>query len=245
MTHSTERVDEAGRAFKGSQLQIQTYVNRRPAELRAGIVSALPELADPTLVLRWVSPLEAESFREYQDQSFLSALGLEQLADQLRAFWPSGGPVWDALARVEDTHDGGLKGVVLAEAKNYPEEMYSGGCRASSEESRRLIAGSLERTREWLGASDTPAWMGKLYQLANRLAHLYFLNEVAGVPAWFAGILFYDDVDHHPTKPDKWSGAMQLARVELDLPGAGIPQYDDVLLPARKREELVSSAVDA
>src|SRR2546429_687735 len=95
-----ERVDEFGRAFAGSRLQIQTYVNRHPEPLNAAIFEALPDLADGRARLKWVSPLEEERFAEYLDASFLAALGLAELSGMLTEFWPQGGPRWDALARV-------------------------------------------------------------------------------------------------------------------------------------------------
>jgi hypothetical protein len=57
-----ERTDAFGRAYAGSQRQIQTYVNRRRAELDAAILHSLPELAVAGALLEWVSPLEEERF---------------------------------------------------------------------------------------------------------------------------------------------------------------------------------------
>ena len=42
---SVRRVDDKGRAFKGSQLQVQIYVNRRVSELDAAIQDEVRELA--------------------------------------------------------------------------------------------------------------------------------------------------------------------------------------------------------
>jgi hypothetical protein len=59
----SERVDEFGRAYAGSQLQIQTYVNRLQQQLDAAILEALPELAAGGASLQWVSPLERDKCR--------------------------------------------------------------------------------------------------------------------------------------------------------------------------------------
>ena len=107
-------------AVKGSQLQIQLYVNRHSAELTRAILDTFPDLAAKTSELDWKAPLERDGFDEPQDLRFLTAIGCERLADSLRAFWPAGGPVWDALA----IGRGGE--VVLVEAKSHPAEIYGG-----------------------------------------------------------------------------------------------------------------------
>jgi hypothetical protein len=63
----SDRTDAFGRAYAGSQRQIQTYVNRRRADLDAAILRGLPELAAEGAQFEWVSPLEEERFNEYQD----------------------------------------------------------------------------------------------------------------------------------------------------------------------------------
>ena len=90
------RTDEAGRAYKGSQLQIQIYVNRRCDELNAQVTQTFPELASAHF--HWVSPLEEQRYLEYRDEDFLKVLGLSRLQEELTRFWPRGGPCWDALA---------------------------------------------------------------------------------------------------------------------------------------------------
>jgi len=87
----SERTDAFGRAYAGSQRQIQTYVNRRRAELDAAILRGLPQLAAEGAQLEWVSPLEEERFKEYQDGAFLGTLGLLDLSGRIFAF--NQGPV--------------------------------------------------------------------------------------------------------------------------------------------------------
>lgn len=117
------RVDRFGRAEKGSQLQTQIYVNRRQEDLDKACLKALPSLATRRPRIRWASPLERDSFREYYDKSFLRAAGRGELTDLLKRFWPANGPHWDAFAIVETVE--GSTGVLLAEGKNYPGEMRS------------------------------------------------------------------------------------------------------------------------
>jgi hypothetical protein len=231
------RVDEHGRAFKGSQLQVQIYVNRRQGELDRTVRDGIEDLDQAAELIDWVSPLEEARFIEYQDVAFLRAVGLERLASELAAFWPRrGGPVWDGLARVH-LHTG-AEGVVLVEGKSYPNELYGPGCTATAEDSKQRIRSALERTQAWFGLPiGADRWLGRLYQSANRLAHLYFLREVAGVEAWLLHTCFINDVDHVPVNEEAWRLAIEHADRELGLAEAS-PYAGAVFLRARPRTEL-------
>ena len=86
MTTKTTRVDDLGRAYAGSQLQTQLYVNRRSEELSQKVTKGL---------------LENDKFPEYQDTAFLKACGLKHFSAELKAFWPRSGPVWNDLGSIE------------------------------------------------------------------------------------------------------------------------------------------------
>ena len=107
------RTGITGRAYAGSQRQIQTYVNERTSELCHAVAEALQPCKLDELVIRWVSPLAADNHSEYRDEEFLEIIGAGHLAPRLRDFWPQRGPCWDALAQL----DGG--GCVLVEAKSH------------------------------------------------------------------------------------------------------------------------------
>jgi hypothetical protein len=214
------RVDDTGTANKGSQLQTQLWVNQRSEQLANELAGVFPGLAD--------------NYREYQDTAFLKAVGLGDHVDQLVGdFWPRRGPVWDALATAAVD---GQPGVILAEAKSYPDELFSGGCDATPR-SRERIEAALARTQAWLGVEVDPArWCGRLYQTANRLAHFYWLREVVGVRAWLVHLLFVGD-PHGPTTQPEWKAALEAADAELGLTGP-IEGAGHVLLAAGTREEL-------
>jgi len=216
---------------KGSKLHIQTYVNTSPERLNDALKESLDGLSDATI--RWVSPLESDGYREYWDLGFLRRLGLEAHADALARFWPVGGPHWDALATVS-VDGSGRRGAVLVEAKAHPAELFSSGSQASDPASIAAIDNALESTQRWIGvAVDGEAWRtSRLYQTANRLAHLYWLNEVVGVRAWLAHVLFCDDESHRSTTADAWHAAVDDANRELGLAGVAIPKARHVLLPA-------------
>jgi hypothetical protein len=226
-SRTASRTDEQGRAFAGSQRWIQQWVNYRAAALNALIAAALPDSGLEAGGLKWVSPLESAAFKEYRDEDFLRQLELGALVEDLRRFWPAGGPCWDALARC---NDGG--GVVLVEAKSYPREMLSAGCLAGRG-SRERIDRALQAAKRWLGARADSDWMGPAYQTANRLAHLYFLREVAGVRAWLVNVCFVDDPRSPTTRPE-WEQAGQEVLALLGLEGARLPHVATVFPEAQE-----------
>ena len=144
------RTDSSGRAYAGSQCQIQTYVNERTSALNSAIVQSLSRYGLNEKEIRWVSTLAADAYSEYQDSEFLERVGLGLLMPQLREFWPQGGPCWDGLART----DGGC---VLVEAKSHVPEIYGRGCGASPK-SMAKIQDALGATKAWLGVSPNVDW---------------------------------------------------------------------------------------
>lgn len=236
------RVDSLGRACAGSQLQVQIYVNRRPEELSQAILEGLPSLASLGLCPLWVSPLENQRFVECQDRRFLNALRVGHLSSQLSGFWPRRGPVWDALAAIViPKSDQCVPGVLLVEAKSHPAEVYGPGCGASSPKSRRMIEAALNEARQWLSVRQDrtwPFWTGPLYQSANRLAHLYFFNEIAKVPAWLVNVYFLND-PHSPTTLMEWKAALDCVKMQLGLGTHTAQHMAEVFLEAKSRDELV------
>lgn len=226
-------------ADRGSQLQVQLYVNRRPHELTDAVLEQVPGLAAAARALAWTAPLERDGFAEPRDRAFLSAVGYEDYAPQLAEFWPARGPAWDALAVA--ILPGGRPGVVLLEAKSHPAEIYGRGAQASPG-SRSRIAEALAETRRWLGLSEDPTgWLDPLrpdepghssvYQSANRLAHLYWLRERMRVQAWLVNLLFVDDKTHWPTSRAEWNAALPAVEQDLGLAAGAVPYVAHVFLP--------------
>ena len=211
---------KGGRATKGSQLCLQNYVNQEPSQLADLIISQSPSMAAfAPQRLHWVSPLQDENYYEYRDD-FLQALQLEENAKQWREFWPAGGPQWDALAIAE--HDPESLGVVLVEAKGHPGE----ACASTDAKDKGLakIQKSLSRVIGFCEADtlDVKKWTHGYYQVANRIAALYFLNEVLGLEAWLVLVNFVNDTSHKPTKIQQWRESqvkvMQHLGVHSDSP---------------------------
>jgi hypothetical protein len=172
---------------------------------------------------------------EYRDADVLHAVGLRQHTDALTRFWPKRGPCWDALARIEDG-EGNLKGCILVEAKSHVPEFYSNDTRAGAN-SIQLIKKSLGTVKNWFGVEEAIVWTGFpnpdkcLYQYTNRLAHLYFLRAILGVPAFLVNVHFVGD-PHSPTELGVWQAAISEIHKELGLhrlPGC----FANVFLPAK------------
>ena len=106
-------------------------------------------------------------------------------------WWPKGGAVWDAGARVHGP-DGQIGGV-LVEAKGRESELTSGGCKATSETSIKTIRSALADVQNALGVAPSHEWMGACYQPANRLAFLWYsrVKRDPPVPVWFVSLVLH------------------------------------------------------
>ena len=158
------------RARKGSRFWMQQIANDKL--LTARLETLLGERN-----LQWLSPLEAESFKEYQlkdPKIFSDVLGLsrEEFRDKF-SFWPTNQPHWDAIAASADG-----KILYLFEAKAHVKETFS-RISATNPESVKKISAALRATFDELStAGDFAAWTEKFYQLGNRLAFLQFMNRM-------------------------------------------------------------------
>lgn len=235
---SQKRRDEQGRAYAGSQLQIQLWTNCRESTLSAAVCEVLHLPANS--VVKWVSP-RPPKFREFKDGAFLRALGLGAWRTTLSQFWPKGGPVWDGLAIIGVPD--GTKTYVLVEAKSYPQEVQGSGCQAElGTSSHKLIGESLDATANWLGVNPTREWLGSLYQSANRIAHIYFLRERAGVDARMLNVCFEAD-PHRATTRDEWTTAHIAFKESLGVDSTSMPWLAELHLQAGTRAELLALAI--
>lgn len=212
---SIEKQDSNG---KGSLKDIQVLINKCPEILNSQIHSAFPKLANHKI--EWVSPLAKDDFSEYRDKDFLKILGLMKFSDELKDFWPSRGPQWDALGKTdEDVY-------FLVEAKANIPEIVSPGTAASGN-SRKLIDKSLKITRSFLNIKIDVDWSGKFYQYTNRVAHLYFLREICKVNAYLLNIYFMNDksVEHSPSTQAEWEAAIMVMKHYLGVSHHKLSKY--------------------
>ncbi|TET44195.1 hypothetical protein E3J62_11040 [candidate division TA06 bacterium] len=202
---------------KGSQFQLRKLVKEHREYLNCLVLNASPSLREFVAGQPdWVSPLASEDYCEYQDKQFLDKVDCKEHWSELKDFWPSGGPVWDALATIEGNN--GAKGVILLEAKSHRGEL-KGTCGASTR-SREKIERSFATVKRVLGVKADADWLHGHYQYANRVAHLYFMNIVAEVPTWLVFLYFVGD-----TKPKKgpqtvagWETILDRVRKKIGLP---------------------------
>lgn len=161
--------------------------------------------------IEWLSPVRADAYAEYYDDTFLECLGVGPTKVPLRDFWPASGPRWDGLAR---TASGKL---ILVEAKAYIEEAVDFQTSALGD-SRERIMQSLDEAKLAFGARPEAPWPSPLYQYANRLAHLYFLRELNGLDAHLLFLYFADAPDvPEPASIEQWQGAARLVKKCLGL----------------------------
>ena len=194
---------------RGSLRWIRQALNSHAERLDSEIISACR--MQPGIEIEWVSPLELDEYAEYRDASFLDRLRINLEKVPLEEFWPRFGPQWDALGRTEDGQ------VFLVEAKANIPEVVSPGTGASSI-SKAQIEKSLSETKKFLGVDPEISWSGKLYQYANRLAHLYLLRELNKIPAWMVFVYFTGDDDvSGPRTVDEWKAALTVAKSVLGL----------------------------
>lgn len=174
---------------RGSLKWIQTAINQpAPRLIDKAILQSLKNASE----ISWRSPLAADDFAEYRDGSFLEKIEATNLANELSRFWPNRGPQWDALA-VSDVGD-----VLLVEAKAHIQEMLSSPTQAGLA-SRKKIASSLKETAQFMRAKPLAPWTDAFYQLANRLAHLYFcVSTRSGRGSyWSISLVTVTWRDHH------------------------------------------------
>jgi hypothetical protein len=225
----------ARRAVRGSQRQLQDYVNEYSDLLSNAILDRLPpRVRELGARIRWVSPLAHEGYREYRDADFLERVGLGRFAKDLAEFWPSMGPSWDALGIISNANASMRPGVILVEAKSHIAEIYGNGCQASAESLVKIEA-ALAQASSWCGCLTGRNWIGPLYQSANRIAYLYLLCERFCTPAWLVNLYFTGDPIGPADRP-AWEREVASIKTQLGLT-MPVPNAIEVYLPALDESE--------
>jgi hypothetical protein len=189
-------------AKKGSQKWLQQLVNNRPDLFARESAPAL-HLA-PGDQIFWLSPLKDDAYSEYSDDAFLERLNINLPKYSLDMFWPKRGPVWDGIGYTS----GG--DIILLEAKAHIGEMVSPPT-AAGKTSLPKIRKSLDDTKKFLGSKSLHDWASTYYQYTNRLAHLYLLRELNGLPAHLVFLYFVNAKDvGGPSTREEWEGAIKL-----------------------------------
>jgi len=196
-------------AARGSQRWIQLAVNDHAAFLDLAIREALG-FSEPEPIT-WLSPLREDEYAEYRDKGFIERLKLKLPTHPLKEFWPRRGPQWDALGRTDSDS------VLLVEAKANLPELVSPASQASAT-STSLIQRSLREVQEFLGVEANIDWTGKLYQFANRIAHLYLLRKLNQIPAYLVFVYFIGDKEvGGPGSVSEWKAALAVVKGVLGI----------------------------
>jgi len=189
------------KGIKGSLKWIQYILNDYPDILDNSIKKFLP--ASRSQSIEWLSPLADDDYAEYRDQTFLDLLGIKLTKKELKAFWPSQGPQWDALGRIKK------EAYFLIEAKAHVSEIISSS-QAKAKSSVSLINKSLRETAKYLNLKPGIDLTKGFYQYSNRLAHLYLLRVLNNIPTYLVFVYFLNDHTHISTSREEWNGALQL-----------------------------------
>ena len=111
-------------------------------------------------------------------QHFLAKDKYNDIKKKWKEYWPQSGTAmsWDGVFRIGDIW-------YFVEAKAHKEESYQ-KCKSISEESKNTIRSAFKDTQLWLGVNEEKKWIDtNCYQLANRLAFLYFCEQKCGIKA--------------------------------------------------------------
>lgn len=200
----------------GSEYHLRRLLDVDRARLDAAILGEIGTLG----TIEWL-PFASRGHeqREWKGMEFLPELAQRQAWKQ---FWPITGnpPNWDAVGLLHQ-RETGTSEWLLVEAKARSGELSSPGCGAKGD-GRVLIEAALDRARRHFGIETEKSWTSTYYQIANRLASLYFLNEVARAPARMIFLYFtgdrFPDGSHCPVTAAQWEPYLSRAREALGLP---------------------------
>ena len=213
---------------QGSQYFLRFAVNKKPQLLRSALreSGALGRWED----VQWCSPLIKGKYKEFRDGAAVQALGCEnEIHAPLAHFWPSRGPVWDALGT------SGEQRPILIEAKAHIVEAVS-RIGASSESSIKLIVKGLALARKRYTKKSHADWTAPFYQYANRLAYQFWLREQNGIKSSLVFLYFLNATQMKgPATKVEWQGVKRLIHGVLGLP-ADLAQFGvyDVFMDAKQ-----------
>lgn len=197
----------------GSEFHLLRWLGRHRDELTRKVQGVVPGLSN----VKWrdfgFSSGSKMLDAELRKLSFLSKEELQRVGDKFESRLD---PNWDAVA---EGLFNGKKTYVLVEAKANVEEV--GDDSAHGGKSREIISAALESAaREITGEVDMgERWMGKYYQLANRLYTQWVLNN-AGIPAFQLSLFFCGDDYKKRTCPrnkEGWKKELEVEKEELQL----------------------------
>src|SRR5215210_913411 len=206
----------------GSQHQLRRWILERPDAVNADLLKRNHALRGWANKIEWLSPRHDTNV-ELRDQAW-TEIGLAAPSPREAGWWPRGGAVWDAVARVHG-RDGEIGGIFL-EAKGRAGELTSGGTKAT-EPAISTIKSALADVQAYLGVVPSEAWLRACYQPANRIALLWYARERCDppVPVWLVSLYFLGEEYPTATKPEvgpqseaAWEPIIEALHKRMGLP---------------------------
>ncbi len=197
---------------KGSRFLLQNAIEFHNDDLVEDILASSTSLSLFNFTsISWKSPIKENNYKEYRN-NFLKVLDFHN--DEISTFWPNPGPAWDGLATIKNESS---YGILLVEAKAHVSETKS-SLKSESQTNRILIDKSLSEARLFFNSNEKFDWTKDVYQIANRLAFLYFLNEQAKIPTWLIFINFTEDISNISEKRIQFVRHYQSQFEKLGIP---------------------------
>ena len=207
----------------GSEFQLMRFLGHHRQDLNKMIKDATGESGD----IQWLDfPYDDNRISGDGELKGIKCFqqrlnNYEDIKKRWKKFWPQTGTAmnWDGVFTIGDTW-------FFVEAKAHKEECFQ-KCSASSKESKSIIIDAFKRTRGWLGATKTKNdWINTdCYQLANRLAFLYFCNQ-CGIKAKLVYIGFVNGYRRKKDEVCSDKEWMEIWEEELDTLGLDLKKIE-------------------
>ncbi len=188
----------------GSEYQMLRYLGHH----RMYLDSKIKEVTNSNSAIEWWDyPVELNRDSldgEWQGINFLQKYpDYNRIYKEWQTFWPKRGQSWDGIFQQDGV-------IYVVEAKAHVKEMEQ-KCQAS-EESKKMIRKAFEQVTG--NQSKAKSWLeSKHYQLANRIAFVYFLNSM-GIKAELCYLFFLNGYCVNATKNVTSEKEFEMAFIE-------------------------------
>lgn len=189
---------EIGHGY-GSEYQLLRFLGHHRHYLEQKIREALKTAAD----LYWFDyPVDTSKLSldgEHKGISFLeNHQDYTYIKQKWEQFWPNTGnpPNWDAIFKIGDDY-------FLVEAKAHLDEIASSS--GAKEKSSKEINRAFDQTKKYFDITSRSDWMKEYYQLANRTAFLYFMNNICKIETHLLNIYFLNGYIKRVKSGNKYS----------------------------------------
>ncbi len=210
-------MDKMGYGY-GSECHLLRWMGRHRNAFDRAILSKIHPLG---CRIEWLDfefkPGEKWPDAELKGMEFLK--NEESLQKNWNKFWPVGKGIhnWDAVGWVNCDN---FRELLLVEAKAHVGETKT-DCQARDWESIKRIKDAFEIVKNALGVPSEIDWMKDYYQVANRIASLYFLHQQK-IPSHLLFIYFIGDLcdtgRSSPRSEREWQQVLDVQERHIGLP---------------------------